>query len=482
MSKKYTTAMVAIAIVIIAIIGHFQLYRLYISSADHQFLLDKRWITESLSATGGMALIMTSMMSQFFIYPTLALILISTIYAGIGFSLIKIYKAQNIKEYAQSLITLPICFLILTMENGSYGLRGHIALLMVLAATHIYLKRTQEMSALWQTCIAAATTALMYQAAGSAVLVFIGIILVAELTRKRLPAATIASVATMVVIAYVAVRRATFVDMREAMTPLQYYNWPSTTYFQIYTWISAVAGLIIGKTLNKTKTTTKSRTIIATLVILATCIIGTRMFHLVHNTKNGKIYYESYLADNENWNAIIELHKGDKEPVFFISFLNLALAKKGILNESLMRYNQMDISQEIGWNPSSTEGLLVKSCVYYHLGYVAAARQAAFELNILTPGSVNPRELMKMASTNRAMGQDDAANKYLYTARKALLYANAEEPQYSIVAPRDSRLMKIDGLECDLRDIVETNPNNKVAQQFLTAYRTIWNRYRNGDR
>ena len=59
--------------------------------------------------------------------------------------------------------------------------------------------------------------------------------------------------------------------------------------------------------------------------------------------------------------------------------------------------------------PNLKTGMTLQSTVYSAWDYHAAARQAAFDANVVTSGNCNPRQLQVLARTNAALGAYEVA-------------------------------------------------------------------------
>lgn len=478
MTKKFHISLLFATIVTCLAAIYLQQYRFYSISADYQFIIDKMWIMKHLSNAGGPSLIIASAISQFFIYPWTGGVASAIVYAAIALLTSVILRRRGISESLMVAGIVPSVFLFLAMENSSYGFRGHVAFVLmmaIMALTDGWVKRCGLKAGV---AIMMIITSVAYYLAGS-VSVLIGIwIILCEIADKKLPIRGLSGIICWILGGWAALKSGTFTTWQEALTPLQYYNWPSSFFFPLYAWIGLIAGLGCAISMEKWLKNDKAKGIAATVLVIVTIASMVNMYRIVHNTKTYILRHEAYLAEHERWDDIIALHDNDRRPVFYISYLNLALAKKGILLKELAHYNQMDLGERIGWKPMSTDALMVCSDVYYHIGYLAEARRMTFNKNILTPGGINPQALLKLASINAAMGENKVAKKYIYEAHKAPLYSIARMPVTLTKAPENSRFIEIDGLKKDLKDIIEANPDNNIARQFYDAYEIIWNKYR----
>ena len=65
---------------------------------------------------------------------------------------------------------------------------------------------------------------------------------------------------------------------------------------------------------------------------------------------------------------------------------------------------------------------VLQSTVYLAWGYVSAARQAAFDADMVTPGMHNPQQLKVLVLTNLALDAPEVAEKYLGILDKTLFH------------------------------------------------------------
>jgi hypothetical protein len=122
-------------------------------------------------------------------------------------------------------------------------------------------------------------------------------------------------------------------------------------------------------------------------------------------------------------------------------------------------------------------GFTLQSTVYESWGYHAAARQAAFDANLVTPGMRNPRQLMVLVRTNIALGAYDVAEKYIRVLEKTLFYrkwakdtsAALDHPS-TVLLPSQDEYLRYDGLKGDMRDMLQADPSQPILSQFYELY------------
>lgn len=121
-------------------------------------------------------------------------------------------------------------------------------------------------------------------------------------------------------------------------------------------------------------------------------------------------------------------------------------------------------------------GLSLQSTVYSALDYHAAARQAAFDANMVTSGNCNPRQIAVLARTNAALGACDVAEKYVRILEKTLFYRDDAKNlrnsfgQQEAILPETDEYVRYDGIKGDMRDILEVDPDHPVLSQFYQLY------------
>ena len=139
--------------------------------------------------------------------------------------------------------------------------------------------------------------------------------------------------------------------------------------------------------------------------------------------------------------------------------------------------------------PNLKTGLSLQSAVYLSWGYVSAARQAAFDANMVTPGMHNPQQLKVLVLTNMVLSAPEVAQKYINILEKTLFHRGwaaemrraLNDPEYEPnelsrlreALPDKGEYVRHDGLKGDMRDILEADPSNQILSQFYTAYQML---------
>ena len=442
-----------------------QRFKLYTFESDHLFLFDANWIIGHLREVGGLNLIISSFLTQFFKFPIVGTIVATAFYQTVLLCLKRLIFGTIWTEKQNALILIPIGFLLMCVEEPFYSFRGHTALVICLIVSVLY---QQFISRFLKFRLAATvlSAALLYLAAGSVALLFAIIVLIIDILHKRKATNGLAAIAVVFVCGFVSYLNESFVSFAEATLPMQYYNWPTSGWIATFAWISVPAVIATSKiTINQQ---------INHIILAATIIVFGFVLSKMHDSKTYRMQQECYLADNCRWDKIIKLNSHNNVKTNFISYTNLALAMQGQLLDRMFEFNQQLPTQQNNSRTVRNEILRMESIVYHLSGHAAEARQAAFNSALTTPDGVEPHDFLRLIAINKSFGADKVSQKYADILDKTLFYkhkAAAELADTNITKlPQNSTFCEIDGLASDYREIVKVNPQNTVAQQFYIAY------------
>ena len=457
---------IALATVLFCIVELcFQQYKLYTFESDHLFLFDADWVLQNLLTPGGINLIITSFLTQFFKFPILAAIVAALIYAAIIICLKLLISNSIWQEKQNGLLLVPIGFLILCVEEASYSFRGHIAFIICLIVSVLY----QQFVSRHRKYSLAATllcTLLLYLAAGSVALLFAIIVLVTDILQKRKATNGLAAIIAVFACGFAFYLNESFTSFAEAILPMQYYNWPTSGLIATCAWAAVPAIIVASKFINNQR--------INQIIVATTIVVFGFALTKMHDKETYKMLHESYLADNNRWQDIVKLNRRNNVKTNYISYTNLALAKQGQLLDRMFEFNQQLPAQRTDSRTVRNEILRMESLVYFESGHVAEARKAAFNSALITPDGVEPHDFTRLISINKSFGADTVSVKYANVLGKTLFYRQKAAAALTDTnvshLPLANNFCEINGFADDYRLIVEANPQNTVAQQFHIAY------------
>lgn len=277
------------------------------------------------------------------------------------------------------------------------------------------------------------------------------------------------------------------------MTPV-YYNIysPSLVVFAppaILLVFSSVPLLMVWFRMSGMKPRRNKKVLLLPALVMALMVFGGIRRNM--NPLSEEVMAYDHLARNEKWQEIIayaERHP-PRNNNLSLSMLNLAMAKTDLMPERMFSFTQHD-SYGL-FVPYSAEYALpiFTSEVFYQLGLINAAQQYAFESLSSTPDNKqNVRAIKRLAETNLINGQYRVADKYIRLLEKTLFYRKwAKETRKLLyrdemidndpVYGGKRKLLFCEDFFFTLNDIVtvlkkmlETDPENHLACQYLMAY------------
>lgn len=443
------------------------------------FLYDTDHILAVLSGHGGLALLVSSFLTQFMRVPFLGAAIAAALYVLTGWMTGRILGKINGGSAMDGLAFLPVAFMFLCLENDYYMFHGHIALAMSVAALLAYASLPQDRPSL-RYAAALAAAPLLYFLVGSAALVYAAGVLVLEILRNGLRGLRAVSCpAVMILTAAAFVRLSVASGWDTALTPFMYYSHPSTYFFPVYAWCSLPLLMVVAWAASRITLKPSHSMIVAGAGLALSFFVAWNLYGKVHSRSHYRLLSEQYMAEAGDWDGIIRT-ADRSQPTFFVSYLNLALARKDMLTKNFMHYRPQTLSSLMYPTPNLRAGFSMQSMVYGSWGYHAAARQAAFDANMVTPGMHNPRQLKVLVETNMALGDDEVALKYISILEKTLFYRKWAEARRDAIGgpssaflPHTDGYVRYDGIKGDMRDILEADPSQRILAQFYELYQIL---------
>ena len=452
------------------------------------FLYDWSDIFSKFSRVGGLSLLTASFMMQFMRIPFVGPLLTAAVYMLSAFMMYKTFSKTCKGPVASGLSLIPVAFLFLCLENDYYEFYAHVGFMLTVAALWGYV----SVQDLGKRLIAGLVIVpALYFVAGSVASVFAVTACLIEVTQSRLKGLPALSyIAVNLIVAYVCVRNGWTASWETALSPFMYYSRPSTYYFPLYAWALVPLAFMAAWAISFVNLKQKTAIICAIALAVSAFFLAGNFYSKVHSKSSYRMIQEQYMADNGQWEEIIST-ADRRQPTYLVSYLNLALAQKDMLLKNFMYFNPQDLSVVMLPTPNLKSGLSMQSNIYLSWGYVASARKAAFDGNLVTPGSMHPRLLQILVQSNLVLGADDVAEKYIKLLEKSLFYrswakgmrrflnnpeAVRKDPylgHLSASLPIKDEYARYDGLLGDMRDILEANPTHRILAQFYELYQIL---------
>jgi len=338
----------------------------------------------------------------------------------------------------------------------------------------------------------------VYLTAGSSMWIFAAAFLMYELREKK--DKRLSSLLLPVVIVVISVGIPLLMRIKYLLTPYQALTWLSEMKRNPGVWdFLPVAGVILSVALSlivkweKINFTTSSLIPGFLQVLVISSVLAGGILK-VYNRDMERILRLDHEAENGNWKKVYELSgKYDLRNNIASYFTNMAMAKLGIMADSLMMHYQ-PAATGLFIPVNANENYLtitLSNEVYWHLGDVNAAQHSAYLGTIFSPKAQNSRLLKRLAEINIVNGQYAVAEKYIGILEKTMfhrkraegmrryLYNEAECARSEWIRSRRSVIPSKDLLKAGneyiktLRMLVENNAGNRMALDYLLCFHLL---------
>jgi hypothetical protein len=273
-----------------------------------------------------------------------------------------------------------------------------------------------------------------------------------------------------------------------AMSPKAYYE--SLLEMPLYHWTTwGVVVLVLGGGRLVSNVPLRKKTI-TWMVNLGGWLVPTLMLVLFdknfYNPTNLDLWRLNHYAYTEDWDGMLDFMAGKPmNNYLFMNYANMALAHQGELANRAFQYYPRGIHSLLATANSTGTVRLLASDIHYAVGCIAEAQQHAFEAQVTFPNSMGIQTMKRLVKTNLIFGHHEVAEKYLSLIEKTTLHkdwarkyrkflyhdeaieADAELGEKHRSLSNRNRFAMFYGWQPELEDILEANPNNKMALEYL---------------
>lgn len=192
-----------------------------------------------------------------------------------------------------------------------------------------------------------------------------------------------------------------------------------------------------------------------TISLQALIIIAALIFLLPRYDDNWSLPFKrlNQYATQERWDDILDYcKKHTLEDYSCLNYQNLALAKKGLLADSLLAYQQKGVYGLFSpWDRTVYAALTLQQ-VCYHYGDIASAQRYAFEGNVSSVTMGFPETMKILVRTNMLQGEYRVAAKYIHYLRQTFSYKEWTDKQCHYLSYPET---------------IETDPAYKGKRKYL---------------
>ena len=486
-----------IALVVVAIFGVLlgvqqqlsQEFMFYYRESQQLLFLDWGYLSDLLAQFGGVGIFLSQFLVQFFIHPFVGAITTALLAAGSAWMFWLTVRKISDRMVLLPLTMLPALVQVVYLTAAYHHYDGLVALF-ILAATLWGYTLIDKGDFRVRLAAGAVITLALYLLIGSVGMLFAvcALLFDAALRREKWYLSAL-YVAVVCVAGSFLVARGEIIDYDFAYTPRFYYEfYVELTPLLWMSWGTAVAMMVVSFLANYVP---KNRWIEGALfAILCFAVAGWYVQRQKKDIVPG-VYTYMQLYDymvREDWDSILKTPNVNFRDPLSANMVNFALSKKGELLDKLFLYPQVNMSSLLNEQFGTfVEEHSVYSEIYYHLGIVSQTLELSLAAMAGTyPGT--PLLLQQFIRSRIVMGDYDLAGKMVYRLENTYSYKDWAKHQRTFLhndaaveADADyglkrrtlpelsSEFVSMNGLLYDLMKVLNANPENNVAREYVIA-------------
>lgn len=490
-NNKHTGSIVTavFSLAVMAFFGLFYPYHIHFQEQTQLFEWTWKYFLDVVCVPGGFADWCGRFLTQFCYWSWLGALVTASLLTALHRLTAKAAGARTLTEHALSLIPAILALIFLLDHKALLG--GIVALVLCIAASLPIRKAESKLKGAVATVI---LTPLMYWICGPLAIVFVA---ACSIRKGASPIGGIAAAALLAACPFL-LQSHLHCGLKDLLLGVHYYRYLGV--FPTMLWIAAGAEVLciaagLHEFRNRAGSLAAGRATAA--VILAG---GAVAVAFSANFEDENVMHYDYLAMTEQWDGILSLQRSKPaDRPASLCCVNLALAKSGTLGDHLFDYRQGGTSGLFPKFAKTATNPLPTSEVFWHLGLVNICQYYVFEAQEAAGDfQKSGRCYKRLAQTNIVNHDYDVARKYLTAlektvfyrrwARKNLALLNDEtsvesDPVYGRMRALRNRtkdeIYNEDRIDVILGYLIEDNPGNSLAMDYLLCYELLDNNLNN---
>lgn len=465
-------------------------YAFHFFYIEQNQLFQNTWpyISENLFQVGGLAVVLSESLVQFFMVPYMGALITALLITLAGFltSLIVRRIAPKVNLLVLSLLpTIALLFIQFDFNSMAFGTTAY---LITILAFGLVLYITDFNKRLLAHLI---LTFSLFYLAGSVYVLYALVATVYELINRSSSRSYLVLLLLLeaLLIGVGSVYLQVVPEYRFAFLPDSYFHTKQLPPLVVYSsWIAFVLVVLLALVLrNKAFSKKGNYTSLGAqcLLIIVLYMWGIPKYD---DSKSYMLKELDYYCRTEQWDKILKRCEGNLTNYLYLCYLNVALLEKGELAERMFMYDQRGPQGIMpNWNMTIVSSTILNE-IYYAINNVIPAQKLAFEANIGGVGKGNPRMLKRLIQTNLICKAYPVAEKYIRILENTYCYKDwatnhrkyLNSDEIVVFDPvlgtkhrsllKENTLSQIEGLDMDMIRIAEQNPSDKSAIEFLGGY------------
>lgn len=465
-------------------------YHFYYIEQSQLFLFSPEYWMGKVGLPGGFSKLLSEFLVQFFTLPYAGAGIVAALLTGVGVGVMGVVKriAPSVKLFA--LYLLPIIFLLFMHFDFNYRVQGTITYLVMLGVLNGYL-RIKDFN--WRMGAGFIIVPVLYWLLGSITLLFVLSACLYELLKRESKwYISFIMGGEVLLLGIGCVYFAVTGEYRWAFMPDLYYHdtlEPKSVIY--YSWICLLLVMLIAWSFRNKNFFSGKKWLSGFLCLAQLAVVGGVMYWGYPKYSDQKTFFLKeldYYARTEQWDKTIKACQGKLTNYLYMCYLNMALAYKGMLANTMFHFDQRGLpGLVVQWNKSENISCLL-SDIYFTIGSISLAQEMAFEGYVSAMEDGNPRMLKRLVQTNLIYGAYPVAEKYITVLEKTFAYSDWARSQRKFLyndeaieadpilgirrrsLPKQNQLSQLDGQNADMERAIQANPSNQIPIQFLGAY------------
>lgn len=386
---------------------------------ESQLFIPALWnVSEQYLVPGGFIAFVGQFLIQCYHLPMFSVLVNTALLISVCAVINRLLQEYNNYCYNFPLSLIPVCWLMNVGIRNNYLIDGNVALLLMLLSVIplLYMK-----DRIMITLYSLFSTVLLFVLGGNIAIyysIFLSVYSITLHAKSNLRFYPLASLFPALIVLLFPVELGLYVPFTEAFKPEEYLEIQLLPdYYINYAWMIFCVILLVVVFISFALSFLNSKTKkdIASVLCFG-ALFFTLSCNMPDNTdKQNRMLNElSFLSDEEQWDAIINKYKNRNiNDYISLNYLNMALAKKGMLAENMFAFDQKGPKSLVApWNRTLYMDNLLCD-IHFMTGDLAMSESYALDAMTQSKRGGNTRALRRLVQINLLRGEYALAGKYI---------------------------------------------------------------------
>lgn len=386
---------------------------------ESQLFIPALWnISEQYLVPGGFIAFVGQFLIQCYHLPMFSVLVNTALLISVSAVINRLLQEYNNYCYNFPLSLIPVCWLMNVGIRNNYLIDGNVALLLMLLSVIPLLYMKDRIMIILYSLF---STVLLFVLGGNIAIyysIFLSVYSITLHAKSNLRFYPLASLFPALIVLLFPVELGLYVPFTEAFKPEEYLEIQLLPdYYINYAWMIFCVILLVVVFISFALSFLNSKTQkdIASVLCFG-ALFFTLSCNMPDNTdKQNRMLNElSFLSDEEQWDAIINKYKNRNiNDYISLNYLNMALAKKGMLAENMFAFDQKGPKSLVApWNRTLYMDNLLCD-IHFMTGDLAMSESYALDAMTQSKRGGNTRALRRLVQINLLRGEYALAGKYI---------------------------------------------------------------------